>query len=619
MRYNNLFARFVFALVFVSTSVFAQKIVYMREWNDSKQIYWANADGSNPKALTSGANWHLYPDITSDGWTVAYASGRDERSLEIYTEDLDNGKKTLWSKTAGMNLHPRFSGDGNCLAYSGPTSTQDTTQRIHLVNLKTGTQVAIESAKSAYFPSLNSDCSVLIYQRNLADGFKEIVRYDLKEKKEQALTATGTINMSPTLSFDDVWVAFTSKVNGNWDVYALNLITQKTVRVTNHDANDFAPAFSPAGKIIFASNRSGHFELYETTLPQDEKSVSTVVPFIAGEGDHYSPNFSGDRLYLIGTKESFPAPERSSFGSIKVGNRIYIVGGHQGPEHTYPKESFLNRVDYYDTITQRWYNASPRSVAAHGFSLANYGKYIYAFGGFTFSEDHLPKWKSLDIIERYDTENDKWEVVGKLPRPRSSNVVAVVGHKAYLLGGWNSTPKHPKDFEGKFHSEIDVYDFKTGEVSTAAYSLPNPLRRALTGVVKDGKIILIGGLGVGASHFELLDNVTQIDPETGATKELPKLPFATFAPAAEFIKDTLYVFGGMFKLGKMDYAYVNHIYALGKDSQTWLHTGRHLSESKGFSQVVSLSTYVLAILGGHTYKDEHDHPVSTFEIFIENK
>ena len=119
----------------------------------------------------------------------------------------------------------------------------------------------------------------------------------------------------------------------------------------------------------------------------------------------------------------------------------------------------------------------------------------------------------------------------------------------------------------------------------------------------------------GASHFDLISNLTLIDPETGITSELPPLPFATFAPAAEMIGNELYVFGGMFKISEMNYEYVSHIYALNLDSLKWRHTGRFLKETKGFSQVFKMDERTLGILGGHHYSEEVDAPVNTFEIF----
>ena len=126
----------------VATSVWAQttptgKMVFMREFDGEKQIMLGNSDGSHVRALTSGKNWHIYPDLSADGSTVAYAEGPDGNHLSIVTEDLRTGSLRLWSTHPGQHFHARFSGDGRYLAYSGSVG-RDYAQRIAWVDLHTG-------------------------------------------------------------------------------------------------------------------------------------------------------------------------------------------------------------------------------------------------------------------------------------------------------------------------------------------------------------------------------------------------------------------------------------------------------------------------------------------------
>ena len=182
-----------------------------------------------------------------------------------------------------------------------------------------------------------------------------------------------------------------------------------------------------------------------------------------------------------------------------------------------------------------------------------------------------------------------------------------------MLGGWDSTPKFEGDRDGLFQREIDVFDLETETVSTLDVGIPDPLRRAFNGFVKDGEVYMVGGLGVGASHFELLDHVTVFNPNSQTFRELPRLPFATFAPATGVVNNEMFVFGGMFKTGPQSYIYVNHIYRMNLAEGIWRNTGRYLKEGKGFSQVVRMPNGGLGILGGHTYEGEVDHPLLTFE------
>jgi len=596
------------------------KMVYMVEAvGGEKQIAISNSDGTESYHLTSGSLWHLYPDIDSSGQWVAYVEGEGESEtgpkLNIVTLNLRTNEKIQWTSGDGMYLHPNFSGDGRFLAFSGPVG-EGGVQRVAIIDLKRQKRdfKLITSDFPSYFPGLSSDGSFVVFQRTKSSKNKDIVLVDLASGSKEVFTDPDGLSMAPALSFDDQLIAYTSKVEENWDIYVKDRRSKKVIRVTTHPSRDFAPTFRPNGSLVFASDRSGHFELYEVDLRDSQRGEFAVQQIVQGADSYYSPSVSGSEQVLQEKKAEILPPSRSSFGAVRVGERIYISGGHQGAEHTYPPESFLDRLEYFDLNSNRWVTAAPRSVPCHGFGLATKGKFIYAFGGFAYSKHHKPAWKSLDIVERYDTENDTWKVVAKLPRRRSSNVVAQLGDKVYLIGGWDATPKFEGDYDGTFHREIDVFDLATETVSVEQDLLPKPLRRAFSGVVLGEEIILLGGLGKGATHFNLIDDVTSWNPRTKKWNEFPRLPFATFAPAAGTIRGEIFVFGGMFKTGEWSYEYVNHIFSLKKAKKSWLHTGRYLSETKAFSQVVPIDSGKLAVLGGHSYEGG-DAPVPTFETF----
>lgn len=604
----------------VSSSAFAD-MVFMREWDSHKHIMHSDADGSVTQ-ITKGTLMHLYPDISPDGKTVVYVEGsiseNGSQDLYLVTQNLDSGKIEKWESKdlKGMILHPKFSKNGQFIYFSAPAPKNKIFyfEPAKFRNKsKPGKDVTTLSFKAeqldkndeGYFPRPSSDGNFVVYQRN-ANGFREVVLYDRLEDVKTVIDQ----GMSPSLSFDEQKIAYTSKKAGSWDVYEYDRQTKKITRKTLDDsADEMAPSYTPNNDLVFASSKTGNFQLYQL-------ADSEWTPITATTGsDNYAPQFSGETVFTQGLKAPFMEPMRSSFGTIQHNGLLYMCGGHQGPEHTYPEESFTDNFNVYDKRINAWRELAPRPQKAHGYTLAAKGNYIYAFGGFTFSANHKPGWKSITTVDRYDIRTNTWTTVADLVKPRSSNVSVTVDDKVYLIGGWDSTPKSNNDYEGTFHNTVEIFDLNTEKVSLAPYQMPAPLRRAFTGVEYDGKILLVGGLGQGASHFDLISNVTLMDPKTGISSELPKLPFATFAPAAEVIGNELFVFGGMFKTGEMSFEYVSHIYGFNFDNSEWRHTGRYLKESKGFAQVFKMDNRTIGILGGHRYFMNEDRPVNTFEIF----
>jgi hypothetical protein len=609
------------------------QLAYMVERGDEKQIVIARADGSTPRQLTSGPLWHLYPRLDSTGKYVAYVEGKDQRHLAIVTQHLASGLIEQWTAADGMYLHPHFSGNGRYLAFAGPLGPDGRSQ-IGIIDLEAVRNTAaanspagnmrrqyqvtprtISSEFPCYFPALSSDGSFVVFQRTKKKSSKDIVLLDLGTQQLTPLSPAEGVWMSPSLSWEDRFVAYTGMADGSGDVFIIDRYRKTTQRITQGKSRQLAPAFRPDGGLLLASDRRGHFELYEIPAPEMRDGTFRQQLLVGGDGQYYAPSSSGESRFEQSELPSLPEPARSSFGAVKLPGRIYIAGGHQGPEHTYPPESFLSQVDGFDLSTNAWHALAPLPIACHGFSLAAQGKYLYAFGGFAYSAQDKPAWKSLDTIQRYDTETNRWETLGTMPRRRSSYALAQLGTKVYLLGGWDSTPQAAGDKNGRFHREVDCFDLTTERMTAAVARLPDPLRRALSCAVLGGEIVLLGGLSPGATHFELVDNVTAYSPETGAWRELPPLPFATFAPAAGVMDGQLVLFGGMFKTGPMEFVYVDHVFSLATGAHAWQHTGRYLREARGFSQVVPLRPEALAILGGHADVPVKDAPVRTFEVF----
>lgn len=599
-----------------------------------------------------------HPEMSPLGDSVAYSIGTikpgTEVKVQIVTQALNTGDLELWTKKGNQYIHAEFSGNARYLVFSGP-NPKTKKQNIGIIDLKAerakgpvqvrsidGKLVEkydpsityIDSQYDCYAPAVSSNGMMIVYHRTLDSSTKlspkELIKYDVETKTKKLISPEKGHAMFPSLSADDRHVAYVSKTDDQWDIHRIDLWTEAKSRVTFDENIEFTPVFAPDDSIYFTRFDQGtlggqmEIDIYHLTKRQVFNTRGFPKPTAAlntkGEAE-YVPSFSGLKEFKLGAFTSFPKPERSSFGAITHKGKVYIVGGHQGPEHTYPKESFLDRVDIYDESTGKWSQGASMNIPKHGFEMAAHGNYIYVFGGFAFSDSHKPGWQSLDSIERYDLTKNVWEVLPtKLPRRRSSNVAVKVGTKVFLIGGWNSTPKFEGDKEGKFHSEIDVFDLNTEKASVASATLPAPKRRAFNAAVRGDKVYLLGGISEGASHFDWIDNVTMLDTKTMRFSEETKLPYATFAPGAGFLKDKLFFIGGMVlrNASTYDLDYVDDVYQYDLSTKKWTHLGKYLGENKGFPQVVNMQDNTLGILGGHTYiKDETgriiDHPVDSFD------
>lgn len=628
------------------------KMTYLYQVGNSRRVALANENGQLVRLISPEDEQAYHPEMSQDGKYVAYSLGVIEPGnvkMAIHVQNLETNVVEVWTPKANQYIHAEFSGDGKVLAFSGPVKKAGgkMIQNIQWIQLEKERKKqpvhteekggltykyyspeynTIESDIPSYFPAVSSSGEFIVYHQTLDPSSKttpkELVQYDLWTKKKKLVTKKNGHAMVPSLSADNRYLTYAGILNQAWDIHVIDLWTGKDRQITNSKTREFTPVFAPDGSIYYTHiHDQGEFSLDIYKIPSEQVFGKVPVEpkaFISeSEVFEYVPSFSGDLSFSIQQKPALLEPPRSSFGAIYHEGKVYAAGGHQGPEHTYPRESFMDRLDIFDTETGEWTESTKMNWPRHGFQIVAHKGYIYAFGGFAFSADHTPGWQSLDIIERYDIAAKEWKILDvRLPRKRSSNVAAKVGNKVYLLGGWNSTPKHQDDVEGRFHREIDVFDLDTETVSVSEQTLPDPLRRAFTAVVVGDEILLLGGISEGASHFNWLDHVTAFNPKTNAWKEYPKLPFATFAPGAGVWNNRIYLFGGMNK----QFEYLNTVFSYDLfGTQKWSNTGRYMQENKGFPQVVNYGDQGLGVLGGHTYEflpngRVKDTPVSTFEL-----
>jgi serine/threonine-protein kinase len=101
------------------------------------------------------------------------------------------------------------------------------------------------------------------------------------------------VNYSPSFSPDGSWIVFASDRSGDFEIYELGADGQ-TRQLTNSPADDVTPSYSPDGnRIVFASDRSGDFEIYELGADGQTRRLTN------SPADDVTPSYSPDGSRIV--------------------------------------------------------------------------------------------------------------------------------------------------------------------------------------------------------------------------------------------------------------------------------------------------------------------------------
>lgn len=269
-------------------------------WNE---VWLMEADGSERRRLTetepprNDAAGSMSPAWSPDGTQIAFAAQigtteEDQRRTEIYVMRADGTDMRRLTTNAALDGWPSWSPDGTRIAFTRITDPGAASARsgIVVIDVDSGrvmqiTWVALPSFDLS--PAWSPDGSMIAFTRAARAGSADpgaaiyVVTPDGGEPKKLADDGA-----EPDWSPDGTRIAFTSyrddfgrtcfhECSTSGEIYVLDVESGQAERLTESEAGDHSPAWSPDGSFIaFASDRSNpqahENEIYVMTAVGDD-------------------------------------------------------------------------------------------------------------------------------------------------------------------------------------------------------------------------------------------------------------------------------------------------------------------------------------------------------------
>jgi len=164
-----------------------------------------------------------------------------------------------------------------------------------------------------------TDCHLFAYQPFLEDssgsGYSGLPLTRLTSGSHQDIT--------PDISKDGRYIAFSSNRNGPWDIYILDLQTGEILQFTNSEAYDANPSWSPDGKwLVYESYQIDNLEI----LIQDFNRTTGPIPLTQHSAADFSPDWSpqGRLISFISDRSGQPEVYYADLDSPKEDKAVLI-------------------------------------------------------------------------------------------------------------------------------------------------------------------------------------------------------------------------------------------------------------------------------------------------------
>ena len=228
------------------TGFFDSRVVFVSEegtqLNRINRLTIADQDGFNPTYLTQGDEIIMSPRFsTSQPDEITYvALGKDYS--RIYLRNLTTGRTESLGEFDGQVLAPRFSNDGNKIAFS-----------------------------------------------IIRGGNTDIYVMDLRSRQLSRLTSDPGIDTSPSFSPDGSQIVFNSDRSGQARLYVMRADGSGQRPISRGGGTYTAPAWSPTGNLI-AFTKSGGGRFSTGVMNADGSGERILSSSYFEEGPNWAPN-----------------------------------------------------------------------------------------------------------------------------------------------------------------------------------------------------------------------------------------------------------------------------------------------------------------------------------------
>jgi len=215
------------------------------------------------------------------------SGAKDKRLKRLAIMDQDGANVRYLSKGITIALTQRFSPTRQEITYMSYESGQP---QVYLLQIETGQRELVGNFPGMTFaPRFSPDGQKVIMSLLRDDGNSNIFAMDLRSRNTTRLTNTNAIDTSPSYSPDSAQVVFTSDRGGQPQIYKMGADGSGQTRISFGGGSYSTPVWSPRGDLIaFTKQVGGEFQI--GVMKTDGSGERILSSGFAQEGPTWAPN-----------------------------------------------------------------------------------------------------------------------------------------------------------------------------------------------------------------------------------------------------------------------------------------------------------------------------------------
>ena len=240
----------------------ACKLAFISNATGAKELYLADMDGYNSRAITHDGTISASPALNKDGTKLAYTSYKSGYP-DIYLIDLGSSSRTRIAFFPGINSGPSFSPDGSQIAM---TLSKDGNPEIYTMQLNGGALTRITRTRgSETSPSWSPTGDRLVYSSDDRGSPQLFISSSTSVSEMDHLVTGNAYCTKPDWSPDGKLIAFTTRLGGQFQIGVYNVASRTGQLITTSGGQD--PVWTCNSRHLVYSN-NGRLYLLDTVSRQ---------------------------------------------------------------------------------------------------------------------------------------------------------------------------------------------------------------------------------------------------------------------------------------------------------------------------------------------------------------